>query len=216
MAMVATHDGVLLWSLWAQTDQAVPGGPAGSWGVDVLRLDASGGWTNVTGDWPQNHTVDQPVFTGTRILLAPGQFWCGVCPHPAPINEHGYTVDPQTLRRTAIPHGPLDDLGPQIVWTGAAEISFNAGGQITGPNVSVRPGDIAIWNPADRRWARGPRAPRRIGDAPAVWSGRRLYVLARDGRLLAFGPSHRGIAAGCAGYGRGSAACSSRRAAVRA
>jgi hypothetical protein len=187
LAMVATDDGVLLWSLWAQTGQGAAVGSAGSWGVDVLRLTDSGGWTDVTGAWPQSHTVDEPVFTGTEVLLAPGQFWCGVCPHPGPIGEHGYIVDPQTLRRTAIPHGPLDDLGPQIVWTGSAEISFNAGGEISGPHISVRPGDIAIWNPSTGRWARGPRAPRPVGDTPAVWGRDRLYVLARNGRLLAFG-----------------------------
>ena len=57
--MVATHDGVLLWSLWAQTGQGGAIGAAGSWGVDVLRFTEASGWTNVTVRWPQNHTVDQ-------------------------------------------------------------------------------------------------------------------------------------------------------------
>ena len=188
LAMVATNNGVLLWSLWGRTQ------PTGScfagtcYGVDVLRLDLSGSWQNVTDHWPQAHTVDDPVFTGTKILLAPGQIWCGACSHPAPFNEHGYIVDPKTLRRTPIPHGPLDDLGPQIIWTGTAEISLNASGEITGPHVKVLPGDIAIWNPHTRRWARGPRAPRQLTyDAPAVWSGRQLFALAQDGHLLAYG-----------------------------
>jgi hypothetical protein len=147
-------------------------------------------WQNVTGSWPQAHTVEGAIFTGSNILLAPGQIWCGACSHPAPFNEHGYIVDPRTLRLTAIPHGPLDDLGPQIVWTGAAEISLNAGGEITGPRVKILPGDIAIWNPQTRRWSRGLRAPRRlIYDAPAVWSGRQLFALAQDGHLLAYGPA---------------------------
>jgi hypothetical protein len=187
MAMVATNDGVLLWSLWGRTKQAGPNSYSGYSGVDVFRLGASGAWANVTGSWPQAHTVDTPIFTGTKILLAPGQIWCGACSHPAPFNEHGYLVDPKTLRRTPIPHGPLDDLGPQILWTGAAEISFNLGGEISGPDVKVLPGDIAIWNPTTRRWSRGPRAPRQLDGTPAVPNGNRLYVLAHDGSLLAYG-----------------------------
>jgi hypothetical protein len=164
-----------------------PNSYSGYSGVDVFRLGASGAWANVTGSWPQAHTVDTPIFTGTKILLAPGQIWCGACSHPAPFNEHGYLVDPKTLRRTPIPHGPLDDLGPQILWTGAAEISFNLGGEISGPDVKVLPGDIAIWNPTTRRWSRGPRAPRQLDGTPAVPNGNRLYVLAHDGSLLAYG-----------------------------
>ncbi|MGA2924851.1 MAG: hypothetical protein ABSG43_02465 [Solirubrobacteraceae bacterium] len=185
--VVATNDDVLLWSLWQRTKPTGRCFAGTCYGVDVLRLGPSGSWANVTGAWPQAHTVDGPIFTGSKILLAPGQIWCGACSHPPPVNEHGYEVDPKTLRLTPIPHGPLDDLGPQIVWTGAAELSFNSGGEISGPGVSVLPGDIAIWNPNTRRWARGPRAPKQIDDAPAVWNGNRLYVLAHDGSLLAYG-----------------------------
>jgi hypothetical protein len=187
LAMVATNNDVLLWSLWQRTK------PTGScfagtcYGVDVLRRGPSGSWANVTGSWPQAHTVDQPIFTGSKILLAPGQIWCGACSHPAPINEHGYIVDPKTLRLTPIPHGPLDDIGPQIIWTGDAEISFNNAGEITGPHIRVLPGDIAIWNPTTRKWARAPRAQKRIGDAPAVWNGSHLFALAQNGSLLSYG-----------------------------
>lgn len=158
-------------------------------GVDVYRLGSSGTWANVTHSWPQGHTVDQPVFTGSQILLAPGQIWCGACSHPAPFDEHGYIVNPVTLHRTAIPHGPLDDLGPQIIWTGQAEISFNAGGKMTGTHFSALPGDIAVWNPSTGKWARGQRAGERIGDAPAVWDGNHLFVLAQNGSLLSYGGS---------------------------
>ncbi len=188
-AIVATNDGVLLWSLWGRTEKTGPNTYSGYSGVDVFRLSPSGAWRNVTGAWPQNHTVDTPIFTGTKVLVAPGQVWCGACSHPPPIGdyEHSYLVNPRTLHITPIPHGPLDDLGPQIIWTGAAEIAFNAGGEITGPAISVLPGDIAIWNPSTRIWARGPRSPKQIDDAPAVWNGSQLYVLAHDGSLLAYG-----------------------------
>jgi len=192
MAMVATNDGVLLWSLWGRSKKTGPNTYTGYSGVDVYRLSPSGTWANVTDSWPQGHTVDQPIFTGSEILLAPGQIWCGACSHPAPFDEHGYIVDPATLHRTEIPHGPLDDLGPQIIWTGHAEISFNTGGEITGPNISVLPGDLAIWNPNTRKWARGPRAPKRLSDAPAVWNGNHLFVLAQNGSLLSYGSAAAG------------------------
>jgi hypothetical protein len=187
IAIVATNDSVLLWSLWGRGQRIGPRTYTEHSGVDVFRLLSAGGWTNVTGSWPQNHTVDAPIFTGSTILVAPGQIWCGACSHPAPFNERGYLVDPASLHITPIPHGPFDDVGPQIIWTGAAEISFNTGGTILGPRISVRPGDIAIWSPATFKWARGPRAPKQIGDAPAVWSPNKLFVLADDGTLLAYG-----------------------------
>lgn len=187
-AIVATNDGVLLWSLWGRTQKTGAHTYTGHSGVDVFRLSAAGAWANVTGRWPQHHTVDGPIFTGADVLVAPGQIWCGACSHPAPVNEHGYWVDPRTLRITKIPPGPFDDIGPQIVWTGSAEISFNNGGEITGPHVSVLPGDVATWSPVTRRWTRGPRTPLPIGGEPAVWGSGRLYVLARDGRLMAYRP----------------------------
>jgi hypothetical protein len=179
--MVATPDGVLIWSLWS----APPGGAG--YGIDAFRLTGGGSWSDETGSWPQAHTVDQPIFTGREILLAPGQIWCGLCSHPAPHGEHSPEVDPTTLHITPIPHGPLDDLGPQIAWSGAAEIALNAGGEMTGPRLNVRPGAIAVWDPDSGRWSRGRRAPLPIGDAPPVWSAGRLYVLGQGGRLLAYG-----------------------------
>ncbi len=187
MAIVNTDDGVLLWSLWSRARQTGPGSGEIYSGIDVYRLGSSGTWSDVTGGWPQHETVSNPVFTGKQILLPPGQIWCGACSHPAPLDTNGYLVDPDTLRVTPLPHGPLDDLGPQVIWTGAAELSLNAGGEITGPDENVRPGDIAIWNPATGAWTRGPRAPRQVGDAPAVWSGEQLLVLAENGSLLAYG-----------------------------
>jgi hypothetical protein len=182
LAMVTTDDGVLLWSLWGGRGHF----PGTGWGVDVYRLRGAGGWVDVTGSWPQSETVDDPVFTGRQVLLAPGQIWCGACSHPPPVGSQGYLVDPRTLRRTAIPHGPLDDLGPQILWTGSREISLNAAGEITGPNVRVLPGEIAFWRPAAHRWTRGSSAPCPLSDTPAVWAGHELFVLGRDGTLLSY------------------------------
>ena len=113
LEMVSVPDGVLLWSLWGRTQASGPNSTIGYAGVDVFRLAAGGHWSEVTGSWPQNHSVDSPVFTGSSVLLAPGQIWCGSCSHPVPLGEHAEFVDPRTLARTGIPPGPSDDLDPR-------------------------------------------------------------------------------------------------------
>jgi hypothetical protein len=105
-----------------------------------------------------------------------------------PVGEHAWLADPGTLRLTPLPSGPLDDLGPLLVWTGRAVISINPGGQITGPHVSVQPGDMAAWDPASGHWRRLPRAPRLLQyDATPAWTGQELLAIAADGALLGFG-----------------------------
>ena len=187
-SLVQTHNGTLLWSLWSWTHRLSPSTSTVYSGVDVLRLTPAGRWITVTGHWPQHQTVDNPVFTGRKILLAPVQTWCGTCKGPPRFNTHGYIADPRTLHLKPIPHGPLDDVGPQIVWTGREQLSVNFGAEITGPGTDVYPGDIAAWNPGSGHWTRGPRAPKQLGDSPALWTGKRLLVLARDGHLLAYAP----------------------------
>jgi hypothetical protein len=185
-AVVAAGDRVILWSMWGRVRRTGPGATVGYSGVDVLRL-AGNEWATVTGRWPQHHTVDHPTYTGREIVVGPGQIWCGACSHPPPIGEHGYTADPESLAITPIPAGPLDDLGPWIGWTGRAEISLNASGEMTGPHVHVRPGDVAFWDPRSKRWTRGPRAPRPLEPATQpVWGASRLFVLAADGRVLTY------------------------------
>ena len=187
IAMVATADRVILWSLWSRSQQTAPGTFAVYSGIDVRAL-AAGRWHDVTGGWPQHQTVPPPLFTGTQILIPPGQIWCGVCSHPAPFGEHASLADPGTLRLTPLPHGPLDDTGPLLVWTGSAVISINPSSQITGPHVSVRPGDLAVWDPATGDWRRLPRAPRPLqDDAAPAWTGHQLLAIATDGALLSFG-----------------------------
>jgi hypothetical protein len=186
LAMVATDDDVFLWSLWARTPDPSSRGFPISAGVDVFRLSRAGTWAEVTGAWPQDHTVDGPVWTGSGIVLSPGQIWCGPCPHPAPHDEHGLLVDPHTLRVRPMAHDPIDDVGPAYVWTGAAVLSLNVSGEISGPDIHVAPGDLAIWDPATGSWTAGPRAPRQPG-SEGVWGGHRLFAMAEDGTLMAFG-----------------------------
>jgi len=81
IAMVAAAGQVILWSLWGRTQQTGPGSFTGYSGIDVLAL-AGGRWRDVTGGWPQHQTVPPPLFTGSKILVPPGQIWCGACSHP--------------------------------------------------------------------------------------------------------------------------------------
>jgi hypothetical protein len=98
----------------------------------------------------------------------------------------GWIADPVTLRVRELPRGLLDDLQPQILWTGGAEIALNTGGEIVGPHVHVLPGDVALLDLRARRWYRGPRAPSNIAVGTAVWDGSRLLALAADGRVLSY------------------------------
>jgi hypothetical protein len=186
IALVAAAGRVIIWSLWGRMQQTGPNSFTGYSGVDVFAL-AGGRWRDVTGGWPQHQTVPPPLFTGSQILVPPGQIWCGACSHPFG-GLPGLLADPGTLRITRLPHGPLDDTGPVMVWTGAAALAINPGAEIGGP-VNVRPGDMAAWDPASGAWRRLPSAPGPLqDDATPAWTGRELLAITPDGTLLSFTP----------------------------
>jgi hypothetical protein len=187
IALVATADRVIIWSLWGRMQQTGPNSFTGYSGVDVRAL-AGGRWRDVTGGWPQHQTVPAPLFTGRQILIPPGQIWCGACSHPAG-GQPGFLADPGTLRITPLPRGPLDDTSPVMVWTGRAALAINPGAAISGPGGTVRPGDMAAWDPASGAWRRLPGAPGPLqDDATPAWTGRELLAIAPDGTLLSFTP----------------------------
>ena len=187
IALVATADRVIIWSLWGRMQQTGPNSFTGYSGVDVRAL-AAGRWRDVTGGWPQHQTVPPPLFTGRQILIPPGQIWCGACSHPAG-GQPGFLADPDTLRITPLPRGPLDDTSPVMVWTGRAALAINPGAAISGPGGTVRPGDMAAWDPASGAWRRLPGAPGPLqDDATPAWTGRELLAIAPDGTLLRFTP----------------------------
>jgi hypothetical protein len=187
IALVATADRVIIWSLWGRMQQTGPNSFTGYSGVDVRAL-AAGRWRDVTGGWPQHQTVPPPLFTGRQILIPPGQIWCGACSHPAG-GQPGFLADPGTLRITPLPRGPLDDTSPVMVWTGRAALAINPGAAISGPGGTVRPGDMAAWDPASGAWRRLPGAPGPLqDDATPAWTGRELLAIAPDGTLLSFTP----------------------------
>jgi hypothetical protein len=187
IALVAAAGRVIIWSLWGRTQRTGPNSFTGYSGVDVLAL-AGGRWRDVTGGWPQHQTVPPPLFTGSQILVPPGQIWCGACSHPFG-GLPGLLADPGTLAITRLPRGPLDDTGPVMVWTGAAALAINPGAEIGGPLGNVRPGDMAAWDPASGAWRHLPSAPGPLqDDAAPAWTGRELFAITPDGTLLSFTP----------------------------
>jgi hypothetical protein len=191
--LVATADGVVLFSLWSHsTSQTIKSGTMISVqsGVDVLRLTPDTRWTTLASDWPQHETVSSPLLTDAGIIVPAGQIWCGACSHPAPVNEHGYLADPHTLHGRPMPHGPLDDTDPHLVWTGHALITLPQA-EIGGPDgVLVTSGDLAVWNPATDQWARAARSPSRLDyRITPVWAGHQLIAIDATGQPLAFVPT---------------------------
>lgn len=188
-AMTVTPGRLTLWSLWDRATKTKDGGSIYS-GVDVLALDATGRWTNVTGGWPQNHLVTSPVFTGSAILVSPAEIWCGGCSPPFAYTP-GYLADPATLHRTEIPLGPLGDANPPFVWAGRAVIAVNLDATITGPGkhgLHIRPGDLAAWDAASG-WHTLPAIPARPNiSATPIWTGTALLALTDQGHLLSLHP----------------------------
>ncbi len=189
VALATASDRVILWSMWGRWVQTGAREYTGYSGIDVYRLGADRGWQDVTASWSQDESVPTPVTAGAQVLIPPTDTWCGGCSHPIRTGAHGYVLDPATMHATVIPHGPLDDARPQIVWTGAAQVAV-AQSLITGSGVHIRPGDVAFWNPTSTTWTPGPRMPDRAAQTTwaAAWADNRLLILAANGDLLTLRP----------------------------
>ncbi len=190
VSMVATGHRVIVWSLWSRSIRTKTGGTIDS-GVDVQVL-GDGRWTLRTGSWPQHRVVGGAAFARSRILIPPGQFWCGPC--PAPYSESpARFADPATLRLTTIPRSPLtvQPLTQPPVWLWNGSTVLAAGESYSGnaaPDGHL--GALAAYDPWSGRWHVLPRAPGRPALATApVFAGQRLLVLTLDGSLLARQPS---------------------------
>lgn len=181
VALAVAAGRILLWAAWDHENRNT-----GFSGVDVMALPRAGRWRDVTGSWPQNHWLT--AFTNTRrgILVSPSEFWCGdPCPGPFAAFP-GFFANPVTLHRTPISAGPLGLAIPTFIWTGAAIIALNIGTIVEGPGHQIHPDDMALYNPATKRWSRLPTAPGRPGlSATPAWTGSELLMLTDSGRLLA-------------------------------
>ena len=184
VTLLAAGDRLILWSLWYTT------GTNPKYGADVLALGRSGAWRNVTGTWPQfQNPVSSPAYTGSKILMSPGQGYCGLCNEPY-TSFPGYYADPVTLRRTPIPAGPIGRANPAYVWTGRAIIAVDTDATIGGPKgLTMRPGAMALYDPVTGRWQRLPAAPGHpVPVATPLWTGTQLLYLTQNGSLQTFHP----------------------------
>jgi hypothetical protein len=181
---------LLLWSLWQ--DAVTSGqGQQGSWGIDVLALNARGAWQNVTGSWPQSVAYGLTATSG-GIMVAPGGYWCGdLCTGFGTSGADAYFANPATLALKRIPAGPLSELSPgsfDFVWAGDAIIAvstvFGRDGSSAHPILS---GDLAMFDPATGRWTTLSATPGHPElAATPVWTGAELLTLTTAGALLAF------------------------------
>ena len=176
---------LLLWSQWDRVAKTKDGFSDYA-GVDVVARSADGAWRNVTGSWPQQQTVPTPVRTPDGLLIAPGQIWCGVACIAPPSSEPAYFANPATLARKTIPGGPLGRAAPAYIWAGDAIIALDQYTQVTGPGISIRPGDLALFKPATSRWTGLPAVPGHPSlSVVPVWTGTELLTLTDAGRLFA-------------------------------
>jgi hypothetical protein len=174
---------LLLWSLW---QDAVP---PGTWGTDVLTMNAQGAWRNVTGHWPQGIAFGLSA-TSDGIMVEPGGDWCGdLCTGYNTSGADAYFANPATLALKRIPAGPFSELSPgsfDFVWAGDAIIAVStvSGGSTAHPILS---GDMAMYDPATQRWTELPATPGhpQMGSAP-VWTGTELLALTTAGNLFTF------------------------------
>jgi len=183
LAMVATSSRLLLWSLWSKTTKTSATSYAVASGVDVLALGPAG-WTDVTGNWPQHKTVDDPVCGNGTILLAPSQIWCGMCSHPGG-EFPARLADADSLALYPVPKGPLVTryfLEPPIwLWNGRAVLAANTTGS-RGDTIS----QLGAYDPRSGHWHLLPVPPRAPVAANPLWAGREVLLLTAAGKLLSF------------------------------
>jgi hypothetical protein len=188
VAMTATSGRVILWSHWFHVHRSQNGSSLRS-GVDVLAFTKNGTWANVTGHWPQNHIVQNPVYGTGQILIPPGQLWCGPCSIPAPEFSAPQLTDARTLAIRTLPRGPFDSVmaaAPIWLWNGSAILAINGSVNHEGLLTTWARIRLAALDPATGHWFRVPRPPGTITlAATPLWAGRELLALTVTGQLLA-------------------------------
>jgi hypothetical protein len=173
MATLANGDQIYLWSMWSNP---VTNGSEtiGYFGIDGFTLNAE------TRQWSANalapqavRNVAQPLWTGRLILIPASQPFCGGCSGPIVLNRAGIALNPRDATTSVIPHGPVDDLDPTYLWTGAALLAVNTT-SLLGTSL---PGEAAVWNPVTSIWTRLPDAPAGSSQDPVtVWTGSSLLM----------------------------------------
>lgn len=176
LAAVAGGDRLFVWSHWSYGTSTPSGGVIHN-GVAGFTLHPH------TGRWRHNRLapqrlVDQPQWTGRRILLPTLTFWCYLCPIPLPFDTKGLAIDPRTGKRSVIPNGPVSDLEATWVWTGRELLGYDTRFERVGVRGKIQyPGAAAAWLPTRHRWVRLRHAPYSTdGAGVSVWTGSSLLI----------------------------------------
>jgi hypothetical protein len=178
LTAVATPTGIDVWLYWRHT-VIIASDSSGtttetSLGVAHLRYDPrTSKWRTSGGQVPTD--LGLPLWTGREIIFPAAFPYRGGGSGPPVFNLAGYRLNASGEDLQRLPHGPVDDMRPASVWTGAALISYNSSGGQRGSHIDY-PGEAAAWNPATDRWTSLPDAPFATFDYPvhAVWTGREL------------------------------------------
>jgi hypothetical protein len=174
---VAADDQIYIWAHWYHTTRINATTTETNAGVDGFTLDTSARHWSTNALVPaQSRTVSTALWTGREILAPGSDIYCGPCSHPAGIRQLGYVLHPNGAPIESLPRGPVDDLRPGYVWTGAALLAFNTGTYTSGGTHTDYPGEAAAWDPTTGAWTSIPNAPLAGEDTVAVWTGSSLII----------------------------------------
>ena len=170
----AIGQSVDVWESWAHTTQIASNGYSTTAGLDLVVLDtATGEWHSQATTAGPRFIVQDAIWTGSEVLTPATEQCPPYSGCPPMTGRFGYRFTPRTGMWTAMPHGPVDDLSPTSLWTGASLLSFDSS-TTTGTDA---PGEAAAWDPASDGWTRLADAPYHGGGHIAsVWTGDRLLL----------------------------------------
>jgi hypothetical protein len=180
VAAVQAGRQLLAWSDWSITRREGPGVFNEQGGVDLFAYDEqTGRWRLLPTEPQELPAVDTVLWTGRAVLVRGITYNCGSCPGPfEPEATDLFRAARNTWKR--LPPDPLGSNDPLSAWTGAALVSFIAGGQFG----SVGPGSAAAYDPQTNVWKRLPHAPFGCDSSEGpVWTGQALLMYCpRTGR----------------------------------
>ena len=148
-------------------------------------MNAHCAWRNVTGTWPQSVAYGLTA-TSHGIMVAPGDYWCGdLCTGFPTSGADAYFANPATLARKRIPAGRSASLTrPSSLSSGGRERDHRRQHGVRPRRLawSRHSGDMAMYDPATKRWTTLPATPGHpMITATPVWTGTKLLTLTTSG-----------------------------------
>lgn len=188
IAVAATADTVHLWSMYNRPDGGVVDGlggvrvPAPTVSKHTLQmLPSPGSWSLAALPSAGHGGFSNPMWTGQEFLHPAAPTWIPHR-HPRSRSRSGHRFDPATGIATAIAVGPVDDLMPRYLWTGAALIAFDTGsyhGGGGGGHIDYPGQGGAVWDPTTDSWTSISACDVASDGAVAVWTGEAILLWGR-------------------------------------